>query len=155
MKSSVDLFFISFIKSYRLLEPEGKTLKLLENISSYSPNITVSHPRGLESSAAPPWGLYISHCLDWEQCVLSVTSCRDWTVTLPCYHLWCYSGMVRNRLNSVIFWDVTPHNLEDRHWHLIGTHLPDSTMWHPRRVWSWLHRCCWCKMSCYQPTHIT
>jgi len=62
--------------------------------------------------------------------------------------------MVRNGLNSVISWGVTPHNLEDRHQHLLGTHLPDSTMSHPRRVWSCLQRRYWYKM-CFQPTPTT
>jgi len=35
-----------------LLDPENKSLMTLENTDNYLPSNTVSHPRGLESSAA-------------------------------------------------------------------------------------------------------
>jgi len=35
-----------------LLEPDSEDTKIVENVSSYSPNITELHPRRLESSSA-------------------------------------------------------------------------------------------------------
>jgi hypothetical protein len=52
LKLCVDLFFISCISRYRLLEPDTEDTKIVENVSSYSPNITESHSRRLETSSA-------------------------------------------------------------------------------------------------------
>ena len=52
LKLCVDLFFVSCINRYRLLEPDSEDTKIVENVSSYSPNITESRPRRLESSSA-------------------------------------------------------------------------------------------------------
>jgi hypothetical protein len=51
IKLCVDLFFIHCSNMYRLLERNNEDTKIVGNVCSYSPNITESHPRRLESSS--------------------------------------------------------------------------------------------------------
>jgi hypothetical protein len=47
----VEIQFWDALTLLVLLDPEDRSPKFLQNVSNYTPNDTLSHPQGLESSA--------------------------------------------------------------------------------------------------------